>query len=77
MKNSIEVLCTHAAKNLPDSLNDRKTVLRAMEKVLRADHPVYRDVQAQLAAIAAVERLNIQLQMRFTTPATDSHNGGK
>ena len=66
MKNATEILCVHAAKNLPDSLNERKTVLRAMEKVLRCDHPVYRVVQAQLAAIAAVEKLNVQLQMHFT-----------
>ena len=37
MKNAIEVLCGHSAQNLPDSLSERKRVLRAMEKLLRAE----------------------------------------
>jgi hypothetical protein len=66
MKNALDILCSHAAKTLPDSISERKSVLRAMEKVLRTDHSVYRDVQAQLAAISALEKLNTQMQMRFT-----------
>lgn len=67
MKNAIEILCGHAAQTLPDSLSERKSVLRAMEKVLRADNPIYRDVQAHLAAIAVVEKFDAQLKMRFST----------
>ena len=65
MKNSIDTLCEHAANTLPDSISQRKTVLRAMEKVLRGEHPVLRNVQAQLAAIAAVEQLQAELPMKF------------
>lgn len=71
MSTSIETLCRHAAKTLPDSLSERKTILRAMQKVLKCEEAVYRDVQAQLAAIAAVEKLNAQLQMRFTVSGGD------
>lgn len=64
--NPLEVLCIHAAKTLPDSINERKSVLRAMEKTLQAKSPLYRDVQAQLAAVAVVEKLNAQLKMHFS-----------
>jgi hypothetical protein len=65
MTGSLEVLTAHAARTLPDSLRGRKTVLRALEKVLHADHPAHRDVRAQLAGLDAVEKLNSQLETYF------------
>lgn len=72
MKEAIETLCAFAASNLPDSISERKKVLRAIEKLLVHSHPVHRDVMAQLAAIAAMEKFDAQLKIHFS-PA---HNGG-
>lgn len=58
MKDSVEKLCSHAARTLPDSISERKTVLRT-------DSPIYPDVQAQLATFGALENLNLQLKMKF------------
>ena len=63
--NPIETLCRHAAASLPDSISERKTVLVALEKVLKPQHPVYRDVQANLAAIEAAEKLQRELHIHF------------
>jgi len=73
MSNPIETLCAHAGRSLPDSLRERKTVLRAMEKVLMPGHPVQIEVQAQLAGIAAVERLEVQLKLGFLTTKYTKH----
>ena len=62
MKSSLEVLCLHAVKSLPDNLGERQAVLRALEKVLRANHPLCRDVRAQIAALGCVEKLNARLK---------------
>ena len=74
VKPAIEVLCTHAAKTLPDSLGDRRDVLAALARALHTDHPAHRDAQAQLAAIDAVETLERQLQTRFESPENKSHH---
>jgi hypothetical protein len=63
--NPIETLCRHAAASLPDSISERKIVLVALEKVLKPQHPVYRDVQANLAAIEAAEKLQRELHIHF------------
>ncbi len=65
--NPIETLCRHAAVSLPDSISERKTVLLALGKILKPQHPVYRDVRANLAAIQAVEKLQCDLHAHFTT----------
>jgi len=70
MNNPIEVLCAHAGRSLPDSIRERKAVLGAMEKVLRGDNLIQRDVRAQLAGIAAVEKLDVELKLRLV-------NGGR
>lgn len=61
----IKTLVEHAAQTMPDSLVQRKRVLRAIEHVM-VDHPVLRDVRSQLASLEAVERLSEQLRLRFT-----------
>jgi hypothetical protein len=63
--NPIETLCRHAAASLPDSISERKTVLVALEKVLKPQHRVYRDVQANLAALEAAEKLQRELYIHF------------
>ena len=64
--NPIETLCRHAAVNLPDSITERKTVLLALGKILKPQHPVYHEVQASLAALNAVEKLQRDLHVHFT-----------
>jgi hypothetical protein len=66
--NPIETLCRHAAVNLPDSISERKTVLLALGKVLKPHHPVYREVQASLAVIQTLEKLQNQLLIHFIEP---------
>src|ERR1700677_3765732 len=63
--NPIETLCRHSAASLPDSISERKTVLVALEQVLKPQHPVYREVQANLAAIEAAEKLQRELHIHF------------
>jgi len=75
MNTSVEILCEHAARTLPDSISERKTILRAMEKILHGNHPVCRDVRAQLAAIAAIEKLQEELPMKFFKKISPSHDG--
>jgi hypothetical protein len=65
MNNALAVLCVFAARHLPDSLRERQAVLRALAVVVRHDHPVHRDVRAQLAALAALEKLNAQMEARL------------
>ena len=66
--NPIETLGRDAAVNRPDSISERKAVLLALSKVLKPHHPVYREVQASLAALDAVEKLQNQLPVRFPQP---------
>lgn len=65
MNDVIAVLAEHAARTLPDSICERKRVLRALEKVLTEKHPALKQVRAQLAAIKAVDRLNEELPLHF------------
>jgi hypothetical protein len=66
--NPIETLCRYAAVNLPDSISERKAVLLALSKVLKPHHPVYREVQASLAVIQTLEKLQNQLPIHFIEP---------
>lgn len=66
MNNSVQVLAEHAARSLPDSISERKRVLRALNNVLEDRHPAVRGLRAQLANIEAIERLNDQLKLNFS-----------
>ncbi len=74
---SVLALAEHAAGSLPDSISERKRLLRAITHVLTDNHFAYQQAQAQLASIEAVERLNDQLRLKFHK-AHDGHqhNGG-
>lgn len=65
---SVIALAAHAANTLPDSISERKRVLRAITDLLTADHPAFQSASAQLASIEAVERLNEQLILKFRNP---------
>jgi hypothetical protein len=75
MKDAIQVLCTHAARTLPDSISERKSVLRAMEKLMGHDHPARRLVASQIAAIMALEKLNSELPLKFSSHLKGDGNG--
>lgn len=62
--NPTEVLCMHAARTLPDSISERKHVLRALEKLVKGK--AAEEVRAQLAAIAAIEVLQVELPLVFS-----------
>jgi len=58
-------IAEHCAKTLPDSMIERKVLLRALEHVLTERHPALRPIRAQLAAIKAIEHLQDQLPFHF------------
>jgi hypothetical protein len=62
--NPIQVLAEHACSTLPDSINGRKRVLRALQKVLPEKHPAMANIRAQLASLEAVERLQISFDLK-------------
>jgi len=77
MSDSIAILLAHVTETLPDSLSKRKKVLTALLNVMKAKHPAYRSVQAQLAAIDTIERLQSDLPLLWSKSgsAVPQHDG--
>lgn len=65
MNESLTIIAAHVARHLPDSISERKRVLRALEKILPERHPASRSVIAQLSSIEAIERLQSELPLHF------------
>lgn len=76
MTDSYAVIARHVAKTLPDSLAERKALLRALSHVLSANHPAATDVAAQLAHITALEKLQAEFPLRFRDTAREPAPGG-
>ena len=66
MTDAINVLATHAAHTLPDSIDGRKRVLRAIQKVLTDRHPAMLDVRAQLATLETITDQQSALPLKFS-----------
>lgn len=80
MTDSISILAEHAARTLPDSLPERKRILKAIRNLLKPKHPAYANIIAQLATLESAEKLQSELPLRFSKPTHngDGHgNGGK
>ena len=65
MKDPIAILAEHAAGTLPDSITKRKSVLRAIQAVIKPSHPASRDVDLQLAALDEIAASQELLPLRF------------
>lgn len=65
MESDLHVLAEHAARTLPDSMAERKKVLRSLNRVMGSKHPALPIVRAKLAALAAEEKLQGELLLRF------------
>jgi len=65
MNEFLEIIVLHATRTLPDSISDRKRLLRAIEKLLVESHPAVASIRAQLASIAAIEKLQEELPLQF------------
>ena len=78
LKSPIQVLCEHAARTLPDSIQARSLLLAAMAKVLQPKSAAHRNVTGQMASLTAATQLEIELPPAFaTTTATGSHHDAK
>jgi len=65
--NSIQVLAEHAAATLPDSIIQRKRVLRAVQVVLPDKHPAMRDIRSQLLLLDSLDSFQEKLPLKFKT----------
>jgi hypothetical protein len=65
MTESLAIIAAHCARTLPDSIDERKRVLRALTHVLTDAHPALAAVRGQLASLAAIERFQEELPMHF------------
>jgi hypothetical protein len=61
-----EIIYTHLAKTLPDSIAERRKVLQAMSYVLKDSHPAKASVLAILAALDAQDKLQMDLSLTLT-----------
>ncbi len=59
------IIALHCAQTLPDSINERKRLLRALEHILTERHPALKALRAQLAALTVIDRLQAQLPIHF------------
>lgn len=65
MSDALSILASHVSRTLPDSLSERKSVLRALDNILKDKHPAKVEVRAQLAALETIERLQAELPLKF------------
>lgn len=65
MGDSIAILAAHASVTLPDSISRRKIILEALANALKPAHPATRAVEGELAAIATLERLDLEIAKAF------------
>lgn len=63
--NSLNILCAHAARTLPDSLAGRKQLLAALANVMRLRHPATRQVRAQMIVLHGFEAMQAGLAREF------------
>jgi len=71
---ALDVILAHAASTMPDSLAQRREILRAMEKILTHEHEALAAVQSQLAALDAIDALQAELPLKFQ-PSPQTHTG--
>lgn len=60
-KTSQQILAEHAASTLPDSIAQRRIVLKAILVNLKKGHPAYENVAEQLASLDRAEKLQAEL----------------
>ena len=64
-KTSQQILAEHAAATLPDSLTQRRVVLKAILINLKKTHPAYANIRQQLASLDLAEQLQAELPFHF------------
>ena len=62
---SLNILCAHAARTLPDSLAERKQLLAALANVMRLGHPATQEVNAQMTVLRGFEAMQAELADMF------------
>lgn len=53
----------HISRTLPDSLSARRELLVATRALMKVTHPAAKDIDAQIAVIEAIDKLQGQLTL--------------
>lgn len=65
MTEPLQILADHVAETLPDSLSRRKTVLSALDRILKPGHPAKANVTAQISVLETLEKFQAELPLKL------------
>lgn len=69
MDDPLLVLAEHVARTLPDSITQRRSLLRALKSTLTTKHRAYDVVSGMLGGLDAHDELQRELPLLFTQKA--------
>lgn len=64
MSDTLDTLVVHCVNTLPDSLAERKRLLRALNRLMGSSHPLFHEVERQIGLVESVERHQLELQLK-------------